>query len=86
MKLISALLLAAMAHSWCIQDSEFAMYAVNATDFLNKTDYLVLSSPAYKDTYELYSLQYCLSKLNRLIALQAVLRVKRKYNTELKLL
>ena len=56
MKLISALLLAAMAHSWCIQDSEFAMYAVNATDFLNKTDYLVLSSPAYKDTYELYSL------------------------------
>lgn len=62
------------------------MDEVNTTDFHNTTDYLVLSSPAYTDTYKLYALQFCLNKLNRLIALQAVLRVNRKYNTELNLL
>jgi hypothetical protein len=62
------------------------MDVVNATDFHNNTDYLVLSSPAYTDTHKLYALKFCLNKLNRLIALQAVLRVNRKYNTELNLL
>jgi hypothetical protein len=62
------------------------MDAVQAADSHNNTDYTILSSPAFTDTYKIYALQFCLTKLNRLIAIQAVLRVNRKFNTEMSLL
>ena len=62
------------------------MDAFHAADFHNSTDYTILSSPSYTENYKIYALQFCLNKLNRLIAIQAVLRVNRKFNTELSLL